>query len=306
MEPRTELGEFLRSRRARLRPEDVGLVSHGGRRRVPGLRREELSMLAGVSVAYYTRLEQGQTRGASDAVLDAIARVLQLTDDERTYLYNQARQRPRALRRPRPEQLRPAVRAMIEAFGRVPALVIDRRADVLAWNRLGHALLAGHLPFLAPRSERERPNLGRLVFLDPHMRDLYVDWRGKARDAVAYLRMSAARYPHDPRLTELIGTLTVLSPEFGGLWAAHPVRECAHSVREYRHPLVGSLHLRDELLWLPDDEGQRMVIYGPDADDSPTAAALALLADMTIEQAQADGPDAGAAAGTAGRRLLAT
>jgi transcriptional regulator with XRE-family HTH domain len=275
----TGLGEFLRSRRARLRPEDVGLVNFGARRRVPGLRREEIAQLAGVSVAYYTRLEQGQSLNASDAVLDAIARVLQLDDDERTALYDHARQQPRARRRTRPENLRPGIRQMIESFDRVPAAVIGRRSDVLAWNRMAHALLAGHLAFDAPSRPADRPNLARLVFLDPHTRELYADWRRKSRDAVAYLRMSAARYPDDPKLSELVGELSVHSPEFAALWSAHPVRECASNVREYQHPLVGSLTLRDELLRLPDDEGQRVVVYNAEPA-STSEAGLRLLAEL--------------------------
>jgi transcriptional regulator with XRE-family HTH domain len=190
-----ELGEFLRSRRARLRPEDVGVTTYGGRRRVPGLRREELAQLAGVSVAYYTRLEQGQSPNASDAVLEAIAQVLALDEDEWAHLHRLARPEPRRRRRPRPERLRPEVRRMIDSFGDVPALVLGRRCDVLAWNPMAHALIAGHLAADAPVTPEDRPNAARLVFLDPHTRELYADWRRKCRDTVADLRRLTALYP---------------------------------------------------------------------------------------------------------------
>ncbi|WP_406675036.1 hypothetical protein WBK31_14605 [Nonomuraea sp. N2-4H] len=135
--------------------------------------------------------------------------------------------------------MRPGLRLMIEAFGDVPALVIGRCTDVLAWNRTAHALLAGHLPYEAPEQPWQRPNIARLVFLDPHTRELYADWRGKARDTVADLRLIAARYPDDPDLAELIGELTLNSAEFAALWAAHHVPACIPPTRAFRHPLVG-------------------------------------------------------------------
>ncbi|MCO5969476.1 helix-turn-helix transcriptional regulator [Actinoallomurus soli] len=284
MDKRPELGDFLRSRRARLRPEDVGLTHYGGRRRVPGLRREELAQLAGVSVAYYTRLEQGQSQNASDAVLDAIARALGLDEDERAYLHGLARPAPAARRRPRPERVRPGVRMMIESFGDVPAMVIGRCTDALAWNPMAHTLLAGHLDFGAPDRPADRPNMARLLFLDPHTRELYADWRKKARDAVAYLRLAAGRYPDDPSLTALVGELAMKSPDFAALWSAHPVGDCAYNTREYRHPLVGALTLSEEVMPLPDDRGQRVMVWTAEPG-SPSAAALRLLADLSAETA---------------------
>jgi transcriptional regulator with XRE-family HTH domain len=281
-----ELGEFLRSRRARLRPEDVGLVNYGSRRRVPGLRREELAQLAGVSVAYYTRLEQGQSQNASDAVLDAIARVLRLDDDERAHLYSLARQQPKAAqRRAKPERIRPNLRLMVESLGDAPALIVGRRCDVLAWNRMGHALLAGHLDFDAPTRPADQPNLARLAFLDPHTRELYADWKRKIRDIVSHLRMIAGRHPGDPKLTELIGELTMTSPEFVALWSAHHVRDVAYSTRDYHHPLVGTLTLTDEVLLLPEDEGQKVLIYNAEPG-TPSEAGLRLLADLIAEPAR--------------------
>ncbi|TDC22267.1 XRE family transcriptional regulator [Streptomyces sp. 8K308] len=280
-----QLGEFLRSRRARLSPEDAGLVNYGGRRRVPGLRREELAQLAGVSVAYYTRLEQGQSQQASGPVLEALARALKLNDAERAHLHSLARWEPPSRRRARPERLRPGVRLVIESVGTVPALVYGRRTDVLAWNRMGHALLGSHLDFGAPDDPAKRPNLARMVFLDPHLRELYPDWKAKARDAVADLRVTASRYQDDPQLTELIGELTMKSPEFAALWNAHPVRTCAHHQRTYQHPLVGRMVLGDETMRLPDDEGQRFAVFTAEPG-SPSEAALRLLADLVAEESQ--------------------
>ncbi|MFB9907515.1 helix-turn-helix transcriptional regulator [Allokutzneria oryzae] len=263
-----ELGEFLRARRARISPAEAGLTDYGGRRRVPGLRREELARLAGVSVPYYTRLEQGRDRNASDSVLDSLARVLRLDADERAHLHRLARR----TRSAEPERLRPSVQLMIKSIKDVPALVMGRRTDVLAWNRLAHALLAPHLDFAAPHTV----NLARLVFLDRRTRRLYVDHDRKMRDAVAHLRMVTGVYPDDPGLGALIDELTALSPEFVTLWSQHPVRNCAFNAREYDHPVVGRLTLTDELMLLPDDEGQRVVMYTAEPGSASEAALAAL------------------------------
>jgi hypothetical protein len=160
-----------------------------------------------------------------------------------------------------------------------PALVLGRSGDVLCWNRMAHALLAAHIDFDAPAQAGGRPNVARLVFLDPHTRELYADWREKARDTVADLRMTAARYPDDPRFTELVGELTLHSPEFASLWAAHPVRPCVQYIRNFHHPLVGALTLANELLDLPHDEGQRVALFNAEPG-SPSHAALHLLSDL--------------------------
>jgi transcriptional regulator with XRE-family HTH domain len=286
VETRTALGDFLRARRARVRPEDAGVPVYGGRRRVPGLRREELAQLAGVSAGYYTRLEQGLSPGASDAVLDAVARALRLDDTERAHLYRLARPGPGA-RRPAewPERVRPGVRTMIESFGDVPALVLGRYLDVLAWNPLAHALLAGHLDRAAPDRAGDRPNVARLVFLDPHGRELFGDWDRKARSTVADLRLIAGRRPASPALARLIGDLCVGSPEFAELWAAHGVADCGPAARVYHHPVVGELTLTGELMALPDD-GQRVAVLTAEPGSS-SHAALRLLAGLTA--AGADG-----------------
>ncbi|KPM55995.1 XRE family transcriptional regulator [Frankia sp. R43] len=273
----TELGEFLRSRRNRLAPAEAGIARPGDRRRVPGLRREELAQLAGVSVTYYTRLEQGQSRNASDAVLGSLARVLRLTDDEQAHLLTLARPERAARRSRQLERVRPGVRILLESVRDSPALVIGRRTDVLAWNRLGHALVAPHLDFNAPDRCASRPNMARLIMLDAHVRDLYVNWRRKVEDLVGYLRLASGQYPDDEQLTTLIGELCVKSEEFASGWARHPVKDCASHVRAYRHPLVGELTLHEETLRLPEDHGQRIAILSAEPN-SPTAERLALLA----------------------------
>ncbi|MEV0644930.1 helix-turn-helix transcriptional regulator [Phytomonospora sp. NPDC050363] len=271
----SELGDFLRTRRARLNPDDAGLVSYGARRRVPGLRREELAQLAGVSVAYYTRLEQGQSLNASDSVLDAIGRALRLDDDERAHLLHLARPvKRRRTAAARAETARPATRQLIDSLEGVPAAVLDRRTNVLAWNRMGHALLAGHLAF------GDRPNLARLLFLDPHTQELYPRWEEEARVAVASLRMVAGENPEDRALAELIGELSMKSAEFTALWAKHPVRTCTFGVKALHHPLVGEMELNFENMVLPDDSGQRVLMYSA-APGSTARGGLDLLLDLT-------------------------
>jgi transcriptional regulator with XRE-family HTH domain len=278
----SELGEFLRSRRERLSPTAIGLTDGVTRRRVRGLRREELAQLAGVSAGYYARLEQGVSSNASASVLDALARVLQLDDDECAHLHVLAQPRRQPVRRARPERLRASLRTLLDAFRDVPAVVIGRSTDVLAWNRMGHALLAGHLDFDAPEDAANRPNIARLLFLDPHTRELYRDWRAKAADTVAGLHQMSARYPGDQLLAQLIGELTMASTEFASMWTARPVRTCSFYLREFRHPLVGDMTLANESLVLPDDDGQQLGIFYAEAN-SPAAAALMLLA-RTIAQ----------------------
>ncbi|MBT2454830.1 helix-turn-helix domain-containing protein [Streptomyces sp. ISL-86] len=279
MDTPTALGDFLRNRRDRLTPQDVGLPTHGTtRRRVPGLRREELALLAGVSITYYTHLEQGHSVNASDAVLDSLARALRLSPDEHAHLRDLARP-PRAARRaaaPRPEYARAATRQLLAAMPEVPAVVLDRRNDVLAWNPLGHALLAGHLDATSPERPADRPNLTRMLFLDPHTRELHADWKQDARTALAALRLVAGRHPDDRALAELIGSLMVQSPEFAALWSKHPVRDCTVGVKHLRHPVVGELALDFESMPLSDGRGHRVLFYSA-APESASAAGLTLL-----------------------------
>ncbi|GAA3733937.1 helix-turn-helix transcriptional regulator [Plantactinospora mayteni] len=275
------LGGFLRSRRERMTPEAAGIAPGATRRRVPGLRREELAELAGVSVGYYTRLEQGVSGSASSAVIDALAVALRLDPAEHEHLRILAA--PRRPTRPlsRRSRLRPSVRELLAAIPGTPAIVIDHRADVLGWNRLGHALLAGHVDFDAPDT-RIRPNIARMLFVDPHHRALYRDWHAKAQVTVAALHQAVARHPIDPELERLVGQLAVDSPEFARMWARRPVRTCAYYLRELDHPVVGRVTLANETVTLPDDDQQIGLFYAPLG--TPDADALTLLAHSLEER----------------------
>ncbi|AEM84319.1 helix-turn-helix domain-containing protein [Streptomyces violaceusniger] len=282
MDGKTRLGDFLQARRSQLRPEDVGAPTYGERRRVPGLRREELALLAGVSTSYYTRLEQGQSLSASPDVLDAIAGALRLDESERRYLHDLARvgrQRARG-RRPAPERVTEAMRQLLDVLGDVPAIVLGGRSDVLAWNRLGHALFAGHLAPGAPDLPAQRPNMARLVFLDCHVRDLYADWPSKARAVVGNLRLVAARQPQDAALHALLGELSAKSAEFASMWADHRIQACTVADYEMRHPLVGPLTVVQQTL---SSGPGPVVVVATTETGSPSRAALALLAQATSE-----------------------
>ncbi|MEV2214868.1 helix-turn-helix transcriptional regulator [Streptomyces sp. NPDC050997] len=281
MHGQRELGDFLQTLRARLRPADVGLPDYGDRRRVPGLRREELSLLAGVSSSYYTRLEQGQSVGASPEVLNALAQALRLDEAERHHLHDLAgsvRRRP-VVRRPPEEHADAATLDLLEALGDVPALVSGRRGDVLAWNPMGHALFASHLDFSAPQPPDDRPNLARLVFLDDHIRALYADWPDKARAVVQNLRMVAGRHPDDGQLASLVGELAMASSEFASMWADHSVRPCDSDVYEMRHPLVGVLTVTQQSL-RPPRNGEFHLVLATAPRDSASHSALRLLAQV--------------------------
>lgn len=276
VDTRRQLGEFLQSRRSQLRPADVGLSGYGDRRRVPGLRREELALLAGVSSSYYARLEQGSSLNASPEVLDAIARALRLGEGERRHLHDLAagsRERRPARRTP-PERMTPDLWRLVEALGETPVLVTGRRSDVLGWNRTGHLLYAGHLDPAAPEQPRTRPNLARLVFTDPHTRELYADWPAKARAVVGTLRLAAGQHPGDPALSALIGELTTGSPEFARMWAAHRVKTGGEATYEMCHPLVGALTVTQQAL---RTEQGRTVVVATTEPGSPSRAAMSLL-----------------------------
>ncbi|MFD7813590.1 helix-turn-helix domain-containing protein [Streptomyces sp. NPDC059785] len=282
LDRRAELSEFLRSRRARLKPEDVGLPEFGRHRRVPGLRREELAQLAGVSVAYYTRLEQGNGRNVSAEVLDAIARALRLTGAEHAHLTHLAKPKQhRKKQTARPQQVRTALRQLLDTMEGTPAYITGRRSDVLAWNRMCAALFGdwGELP------AQER-NWARLIFLRPEYRDLFLDWEQKASDIVSYLRMDAGCHPDDPRLSALVGEVSVKSQEFRRLWATHDVKEKTHGVKRFRHPLVGELTLRFETFALPDDTEQSLVVYHAEPGTA-SAEALRLLASWGADATRA-------------------
>jgi transcriptional regulator with XRE-family HTH domain len=255
----TELGRFLRARRQSVRPESVGLLPGVGQRRTPGLRREEIATLAGVSIDYYTRLERGRETRPSPAVVDALARALLLDADEHQYLRalaDQAARRAPVPPRPRSRVVRPTVTLMLDALRPNPACVISRTYDILAANPGGRALHPGLLGWPA----RQR-NTIRYTFLHPEARQLWPDWETKARGCVAQLRGVAGSDPDAPDLAALVGELLVKSPDFGRLWGRYEVRRAGAGHRTYRHPLVGTLRLTHETLTLNQADGQSLIVY---------------------------------------------
>ncbi|MFG3257010.1 helix-turn-helix transcriptional regulator [Streptomyces sp. NPDC048172] len=275
------LGTFLKNRRDRVTPAEIGLRTYGTSRRVPGLRREELAQLAGVSAGYYTRLEQGQAETASEQVLDALARVLKLDPVETAHLHNLARQSTNpGLSEPPPEEPHPRVLTLLESLGEtVPALLLGRRGDVLTWNRTAHALFAEHLSYDAPRDPQQRPSIPRMFFLDPHTRGMYRNWHELARVHVAYLRLTAGRYPTDARLAGLIGELTMRSDDFATMWATGDVSDCTVGAMHLQHPTVGTVNV-DYQVWLqPDSPDHRVEIYT--ANDSTSSDAVRVLTQHT-------------------------
>lgn len=276
MDTRNEIRDFLTSRRARITPEQAGLRTYGtGPRRVPGLRREEVALLAGVSVDYYTRLERGNLNGVSETVLEALSRALQLDDTERRHLFDLARatqtSTPRRRRRAR-QQIRPAMQQMLDAMTGVPAFVRNGRLDILGANRLGRALYSQHFD-----SPAQPPNTARFVFLDDRSTSFYADWDTVAADVVAILRAEAGRDPHDRDLSDLVGELSTRSELFRTLWAAHNVRTHDTGVKHVDHPLVGELNLSFEAMQLVADPGLTMFIYAAEPG-SRSEQALNLLA----------------------------
>jgi transcriptional regulator with XRE-family HTH domain len=265
-----------------LRPDQVGLKTYDERRRVRGLRREEVALLAGISVPYYTRLEQGQSHRASPEILDAIAQALGLAESERTHLdtlADAASRRP-STRRPVPQRVSEETTALLNALGDTPTLVLGHSTDVLAWNRAAHALYAGHLAWDAPQQAASRPNMARLVFLDAHTRELYADWPAKARAVVGNLRITVARHAGDPALLKLVGDLSVNSAEFAKLWAGHRIKTCHVSDYDLQHPLVGTLTITQQTLQSPSQPDQFIVVSTAQAG-SPSQIALDLLAQAT-------------------------
>ena len=273
MDTRNEIREFLTSRRAKLTATDVGLPDYGTRR-VPGLRREEVAVLAGVSVPYYTRLERGDLAGASDSVLEALTRALQLDDAERAHLFDLARATqpvgapPR--RRAGKHRIRPSVQQLLDAMTGAAAHIGNERLDILGANALGRAL------FLEMFDGQERPNAARFVFLDPRARDFYLDWDRIARDVVATLRSAAGRNPYDRDLSDLVGELSTRSEEFRQHWAKHDVRFHISGVKRYHHAQVGDLELNYERLEVVFDTGLTIFTFTADPG-TRSAEALSLL-----------------------------
>jgi transcriptional regulator with XRE-family HTH domain len=277
MDTRAEIREFLTSRLARLTPDAAGLPAYGGNRRVKGLRREEVAMLAGVSVDYYTQLERGRLTGVSDAVLESLGRALQLDEAEQAHMVDLARaanDSPVAPHRRRTsEAVRPTIRRMLDAMTDAPAWVRNERFDLLAGNALGRALYA---PMLTTPG---RINTARFAFLDPAARTFFRDWSRTADDCVATLRGSAGRNPYDKRLTDLVGELSTRSEEFRARWASHDVRFHRTGLKRLHHPVIGDLDLTYEALELPADPGLVVLVYGAEPG-TPSADSLRLLASL--------------------------
>ena len=289
MDTKTELREFLISRRAKITPAQAGLPVFGSTRRVPGLRREEVALLAGVSVDYYTRLERGNASGVSDTVLDALARALQLDEMERTHLFDLARamqpSAPRSRRRAQ-QRIRPSVQHLLDAMVGVPAFVRNGRLDILAANSLGRALYADQFD-----SPAQPPNTARFFFLDQRAMTFYVEWERVATDVVAVLRAEAGRDPYDRHLSDLVGELSTRSEVFRTLWATHNVRRHDTGLKRFLHPVVGELNLTFEAMELVADFGLTLFVYTAEPG-SKSAQALNLLASWTAtpdeETAHAD------------------
>ncbi|WP_197383632.1 helix-turn-helix transcriptional regulator [Mycolicibacterium mengxianglii] len=279
---RTEIREFLGSRRARIAPEQTTLPAYGGNRRVKGLRREEVALLAGISVDYYVRMERGSLAGASPGVLDAVASALQLDEAERHHLFHLARQfsKPSDARRRKADvTVRPALQQVLDAITDAPAWIRNGRFDVLAMNQLARALYS---PALA--DPRRPANTARFVYLDPETaRALFVDYDRIACDLAAKLRMEAGRNPHDHELIALVGELSTCSELFRQRWASHDVRVLRSGRKRVHHPIVGRLDLDYESMELAGEHDLHLNVYTAPAG-TPTADGLAVLASWAASQ----------------------
>jgi transcriptional regulator with XRE-family HTH domain len=282
---RAQVREFLISRRERITPEQAGLPAYGGaNRRVKGLRREEVALLAGVSIDYYVRLERGNLAGASEAVLDGIATALQLDDAERAHLSDLARAAqptPARRRRPRNAGITDGIQQVLDAITDAPAWVRNARHDMLAANRLARALYA---PVLA--DPRRPANNARFIYLDPAAPDFFTDWDRAADDIAAMLRSEAGANPHDKQLVELIGELSTRSQDFRERWAAHDVRFHRTGHKRLRHPVVGALDLNFEAMEFPAHPGLTLLVYTA-AAGTPAADGLKLLGSWAVTAEQA-------------------
>ncbi|MCX5367224.1 helix-turn-helix transcriptional regulator [Streptomyces sp. NBC_00124] len=283
MDDRAEISQFLSSRRAGITPEQAGLPTYGGYRRVKGLRREEVALLAGVSIDYYVRMERGNLSGASDHVLNGVARALQLDDAERDHLYDLARRAPAPAtprRRAPARGLRPALQHMLDAVSDAPAWIHNGRQDLLATNHLARALYA---PLLA--DPRRPANAARFIYLDPAAHDFFPDWDSTADGIAAMLRAEAGRNPYDKDLSDLIGELSTRSETFRRRWADRKVRRHRTGAKKLHHPVVGDLELHFETMPLSADPGLTLVIYTA-TPNTPSADALRLLATWAATQDQ--------------------
>jgi len=280
MDRKGEVRAFLVSRRANVTPQAAGLRDFGGERRVPGLRREEVARLAGLSVDYYTQLERGDLGGASDSVLEAIARALQLDDIERAHLFDLARpvtMTPAAatVDGGADPTVRPSVQRVLDNLA-VPALAWNTRHDILATNALGRALFSLHL-------EADRPNIARFIYLDPRAQQFYVDWPLARQMTAAMLRLAAGRNPLDEDLTALIGELSMRSPQFRQDWAVSDVHEHRTGTKTYRHPVVGEIDITFDVFDLPGEPDLSIITYAAD-EGGDSAEKLALLAIWAASQ----------------------
>lgn len=271
-----ELGTFLKARRAELSPREAGLPESAGPRRVTGLRREEVAQLSSISTDYYTRIEQGRIQ-VSAPVLGTLAEVLKLDDDQCRYLTSLAGKPSTRLPRQTVQKVKPQLQRLLDDLLATPAIVMGRRMDVLAWNRLAAAMITnfGQVP------AKDR-NYVRILFTDPAMRTLYKDWESVARTAVAQLRMEAAKYPDDPRLTGLVGELSVQDARFARWWAAHNVAGLSTGTKTLVHPTAGELVLDWDTLAEAGDADQQLVVWTADPQ-SPTREALLTLASRSAE-----------------------
>lgn len=279
MDPHGDISEFLTSRRAKLTPADIGLPDFGGRRRVPGLRREEVALVAGVSSEYYKRLERGNALGVSEAVVDGISRALQLDEAEHAHLNDLIRAAnagvsPQRRRPSRKSQLTPSMQQTIDAMSTVPVFMQNGRLDAVAVNRLGRALFSEMLDNAGPPA-----NAARFIFLDPRAQTFYRDWDGQTRQIVAILRAEAGRSPYDRPLSDLVGELSTRSDLFRQLWGAHDVREHRTGLKNVHHPVVGDLDLTFQVMDLAADRGLQMIIFSAEPG-SATQERLQLLANM--------------------------
>ena len=281
MDNRSDVREFLSTRRARIRPDQAGLPAYGGNRRVPGLRREEVAMLAGMSIDYYTRLERGNLGGASDSVLEGLARALQLDDAETSHLFDLARaasSSPRApMKSPRTPAVRPSIQRLLDAITGAPALIRNTYFDYVAANPLARALYS-------PVFDQPDPNSARFTFLNPQAMEFYSNWDQASQELVATLRGVAGRNPYDKRLTDLIGELSTRSERFRTLWAAHNVRHHRTGIKRLHHPVVGDLELVYEAFELPADPGLTLSTYTAEPGTS-SEDALKLLASWAATEA---------------------
>jgi transcriptional regulator with XRE-family HTH domain len=283
MDRSTEIADFLRTRRAAIAPERAGLPEDGRKRRVPGLRRDEVARIAGVSTEYYTRLEQGRAGNPSTEVLEALATALQLDAAEREHLTDLLTRRAPVRRTPpSPQRVRPGLYLMLQTLDHVPAFIVGRRLDILATNRLAREVLTDFESLPATRR-----NLARYYLLDPEAPERVGNWEQIAAETVAMLRLEAGRYPNDRQLADLVGELTLQCPQFSTWWNDHKVLRRTHGQKVYHHPVAGELDFAYESFQVPGDVEQTLCVYQVEPG-SATAERLRLLASWSAPQPATD------------------